>query len=138
MAIIANNHKQFRMSLSSYMIVIVLPKLHRILKMPARIIFIGRMISMVELNKEEMQEFINLKQYLIDSTSSEEIKYYSEQIHLLLDKAENGSVRVSKFSDDERELYDEYMKKLHDADNMEDIQLYEEKILNLINKSDKN
>ncbi|GLO68358.1 MULTISPECIES: hypothetical protein [Oceanobacillus] len=93
---------------------------------------------MVELNKEEMQEFINLKQYLIDSTSSEEIKYYSEQIHLLLDKAESGSERISKFTNEQRELYMKYLKRLQDADNIEDIQLYEEKILKLINKTDKN
>lgn len=92
---------------------------------------------MISLTEEQKNEFKVLSQLLLDAETKQEIEYYTDKIHRLLDDAENlNQNKHTFFSQEQKEQYRHYKQQLLNANTNEEILFYEDKIMELIDKTE--
>lgn len=87
---------------------------------------------MISLSEHQKREFRKLSQLLLESVTEQEIIFYSDKIHQVLDE---GEVKGTIFNDAQLKQYKEYKQALLNAHNDQEISYYEKKIMNLIDNS---
>lgn len=91
---------------------------------------------MITMNEKQKTMFDELSDNLLHAKSRNEIEYYSEKIHMLLDEVEVDSPKEEIFTQEQLELYHKYKQELLNARTSKDITFYESKIMNLIDSNE--
>jgi len=75
---------------------------------------------------DQRKVYMELKENMLSATSPDEVKYYSNQIHDLLDQIEKESP-ISKITipKEVREEYEKFIVHLKDATNSKEVLYYE-------------
>jgi len=89
----------------------------------------------MKFTEDQRKVFMELKENMLAAISPDEVKFYSNQIHELLDQIEK-EIPISKtaMSKEDREEYERLIVHLLDATNSKEVQYYENQIHDLLDK----
>ncbi|WP_430788387.1 hypothetical protein VBD025_00835 [Virgibacillus flavescens] len=90
---------------------------------------------MLIMNDKQKAEFNDLQQKILGAVSRSEVKFYSDEIHLLLKELESDN--QSRFTPEQDSQYEDYMEKMLAAHDSNETRYYENKIMHLIDEADR-